>query len=287
MRQKKLLLVLFFALASGGLAAFLALGYLRTSATPLMAAQAAEGKVAVAARDLALGSVLRNEDVRLVDWPTTALPAGYASSAAQLVGRGVITSVAANEPLLSSKLADKEAGGGLPIVIPEGMRAVSVKVDEVIAVAGFVTAGTRVDVVVSMPGRGDNEQPTSRVILQNVQALAAGQTIQRDAEGKPQTVTVITLLVSPEDAETLTLAATEGKIQLALRNTLDMGSVETRGARVSNLTRSAAPAAARPGAATREVRVRATTTAPAAREGTVVETIRGGQRTLSTFAPGN
>ena len=287
MRQKKLTLVLVLALASGGLAAFLALGYLRDRPTPLMAAVPGDGKVAVAARSLAAGSVLRNEDIRLVDWPSSALPEGYASNPAQLVGRGVISALTANEPLLTSKLADKEAGGGLPIVIPEGMRAVSVRVDEVVGVAGFVLSGTRVDVLVTMPGGGE-QQASSQVILQNVQALAAGQTYQRDAEGKPQSVTVITLLVSPDDAETLALAANQGKIQLALRNTLDIAEIRTRGAKLSSLTRTAATAAPR-ATATREVRVRAATTrsAPVQSSGTVVETIRGGERTLSTFAPGN
>src|SRR5439155_16731747 len=115
----------------------------------------------------------------------------------------------------------KDAGGGLPIIIRDGMRAMSVRVDEVIGVAGFVLPGTHVDVLLSLD-KGDNRsQSITRTILQNVQILAAGQSVTRDKEGKPQTVSVVTLLVSPEDAELLVLATKEGRLQLALRNTLD------------------------------------------------------------------
>src|SRR5690606_16244523 len=154
------------------------------------------------------------------------LPVGYYGSSAEVIGRGLITPVAANEPLMATKLADIESGGGLPIVIPEGMRALSVRVDEVIGVAGFVLPGTRVDVLLTItPPTGTNQIPVTRIILQTIQTLASGQTIQRDADGTPQTVSVVTLLVSPDQAERLALASTEGRIQLALRNTLDMASV--------------------------------------------------------------
>jgi pilus assembly protein CpaB len=127
----------------------------------------------------------------------------------------------------------------LPIVIPEGMRAVSVKVDEVIGVAGFVLPGTRVDVLVTLNPSAEPELAATRVILQNVQTLAAGQTIQRDQDGTPQTVTVITLLVTPDQAQKLTLASTKGRIQLALRNTLDMEEVDTTAIRAGNLIQKA------------------------------------------------
>lgn len=288
MKQKRLLIVLLLAVVTGLSAAYLSVQYMGQSAAPGTAAQARTSQLAVAARDLPLGTVLRAEDVRLIEWSGGALPAGYANSAATVVGRGVITPVAMNEPLLTAKLADKAAGGGLPIVIPEGMRAVSVKVDEVIGVAGFVTPGTRVDVLVTMAIGTDQQTSITRLILQNIQALAAGQTVQRDVEGKPQTVTVITLLVTPEQAERLTLAATNGRIQLALRNTLDATEARTPGMQAATLlgggTRAAPPVV-------RPVQVRSTTRRPATRSaprqtGTVVETIRGGERTLSTFSSG-
>jgi pilus assembly protein CpaB len=289
MKQRRLLIVLLLALVCGVGAAYLSITYLGQSATPLTTTPAgATNQLAVAARDMPLGAVLRAEDVRMIPWSGGALPAGYANAAATVVGRGLITPVAMNEPLLATKLADKEAGGGLSIVIPEGMRAVSVKVDEVIAVAGFVTPGTRVDVLVTMSPGIQQQTNVTRVILQNIQVLAAGQTVQRDLEGKPQTVTVITLLVTPEQAERLTLASNEGRIQLALRNTLDVTETTTSGMQAATLVgdvRAGAPAprAVSVGAST-GVRPRARS---APREtGTVVETFRGGQRTLSTFSSG-
>jgi pilus assembly protein CpaB len=273
MNRKRLMIVLAMAVATGGLAGWLALGYLQQPATAALAPpQRSLIQLAVASRDLPLGSILQPEDVKLLDWPAEVLPMGYAASAGDLAGRGLITPVSANEPILSSKLADREGGGGLPILIPEGMRAISVRVDEVIQVAGFVTAGTRVDVLLTFSLDGPTQ---TRTILQNIQALAAGQTIERDVEGKPQTVSVITLLVTPEQAERLALAANEGRIQLALRNLMDGEEIFTGGARLSNLME--APRTTATG--TRRVSV----PAQPRPQPTVVETLRGGERSLRTF----
>jgi pilus assembly protein CpaB len=156
------------------------------------------------------------------------------------------------------------------------MRAVSVKVDEVIGVAGFVLPGTRVDVLVTLTPSADRDEAATRVILQNVQALASGQTIQRNANGEPQTATVITLLVTPEQAEKLTLGATEGQIQLALRNTLDMAEVETEGIKAATLVRTAAPP--QPAAQSSARAPRRTSSG-----GTSVITYNGAERTVTTF----
>ena len=127
-----------------------------------------------------------------------------------------------NEPILPMKLASKEAGAGLPPAIPPGLRAVSVRVNEVIGVAGYVLPGTHVDVVATVSPTDKHGDMTSKVVLTNVQVLAAGTKIERDTDkDKPMPVSVVTLLVNPEEAERLTLASTEGKIQLALRNPLD------------------------------------------------------------------
>jgi pilus assembly protein CpaB len=139
--------------------------------------------------------------------------------------RALITAVAENEPILDSKLAPIQAGAGLSATIPEGMRALSVAVTDVVAVAGFVTPGTMVDVLVTGAITGSSQQGgtgnITRTILENVRVLAANQKIEQDRDGKPQTVQVITLLVTPEDASKLAMASTEGHIQLALRNTID------------------------------------------------------------------
>jgi pilus assembly protein CpaB len=176
----------------------------------------------VAYQAMQLGTRLDASNLRVIDWPDDQPLAGSFSRIEDCVGRALITPVAENEPILEAKLAPKAAGAGLPATIPEGMRALSVAVNDVVGVAGFVIPGTMVDVLVTgpMPGSGSDNNIT-RTILENVRVLAAGQKVEQDREGKPQTVPVITLLVSPEDADKLTMASTEGKIQLALRNTID------------------------------------------------------------------
>jgi pilus assembly protein CpaB len=275
MRTSRLPLILLLAVLTGSAAGYLALGQVRQGALPAAAMQDGRGQVrlAVVARDLPLGSVLAAEDIRLVEWPGEVLPLGYSGSAEELVGRGLLADIRANEPILVEKLADRDGGGGMPILIPQGMRAVSVRVDEVVQVAGFVTAKTRVDVLVTLDA-GDGGSAVTRLILQNVPVLAAGQTVERDREGTPVTVSVITLLVSPEDAERLTLAATQGRIQLALRSMMDMGEVTTNGARLSGLVQAPRQATA----PTRTVRVEASQG-----DATIVETFRGGVRTLTRF----
>ncbi len=148
--------------------------------------------------------------------------AGMFTRIEDCANRALITPVAENELIIESKLSPKEAGAGLPATIPEGMRALSVAVNEVVGVAGFVIPGTMVDVLVTGSVVGSRDQNNiTRTILENVRVLAAGQKIEQDREGKPQTVPVITLLVTPADAAKLAMASTEGKIQLALRNTID------------------------------------------------------------------
>jgi len=274
MRQRRLWVIMLLALGSGGLADFFALRYLREQTPRLIAAETPRAKVAIAAHDMTLGTILSAEDVKLIDWPEDALPPGYVSTADEIVGRGLISPVRANEVLLETKLAVKDAGGGLAISVPEGMRAVSVRVDEVIGVAGFVLPATRVDVMVTLPPKPPRSETMTQVFLQNLLVLAAGQLVQQDAEGKPVIVAVITLLVAPEQGELLVLGANEGKIQLALRNTLDLDDIETRGAQVSDLLRTR-PRQPR-GPSTPRVAARGDTS-------TVVEAYKGGVRTLIKF----
>src|SRR3989442_7737202 len=238
MRQHRMGIVFFLAMTSGGLAAYLKLRYLRDQKA-LIAAEPKGASVIVAARDLSVGTIVRAADVRVVRWPGIATRLGYLGPVEAVVGRGVITPVRANEPLLDGKLADRAAGGGLSVSIPEGMRAVSVKVDEVIGVAGFVLPGTRVDVVVTLPPRAGGNEATAQGILQNIPALAAGESTQPDAQGKPHGFTMITLLVTPEQSRALILQSNQWRIQLALRNTLDLAMVETSGARAASLLRMA------------------------------------------------
>ncbi len=274
MRTLRPWLILILALTTGGAAGVLALRYLRQY-TPSLEAETRAGYVVVATRELQVGSVLNPGDVRLVEWPGTMMPAGYLAAAEAAVGRGIITTVQENEPLLESKLAPTGTGGGLPVLIAEGMRAVSVKVDEVVGVSGFVLPGTRVDVLLTM--NASSGEPTTEVLLQKVRTLAAGQSVQRDRDGKPRTVPVITLLVTPEQAETLALASNQGRIQLALRNALDTVITSTPGARMGGLLgRPSAPTG--PTASRRSILVR-----PTGRDSTVVEVYKGGARSLLKF----
>jgi pilus assembly protein CpaB len=273
MKNTRVWITLSGGLASGLLAGYLALVYVSEEPAPLQALEPSGTQIVVAGRELPAGTILTREDLEIVEWPGGNPPEGFISQPGEVVGRGVITKVFRNEPILMAEIALKEAGGGLPITIPEGMRAISVEVDEVIGVAGFVLPGTRVDVLATvMPGTNRSETMT-RIILQNVPVLTADQSYQTDPSGEPVLVTVVTLLVPPDEAEILTLAATEGKIQLALRNTLDVDSVRTRGMRINTLVQGvprpepqvATPAAAQPP------------------ESTVVETYKGGTRTLVKF----
>lgn len=278
MRVSRYWLVLIGAAVSGLLAGYVALAYVSEGPAPLEAATTSRTAL-VANRDLPAGSIVRREDVKSVSWPGSAVPQGLATQPGDVVGRGLITEVRENEPLLEWKLAHRDGGGGLPITIPDGMRAVSVRVDEVVGVAGFVLPGTRVDVLATVVPGTDRTQTTTRIILQNVRTLAADQQHQQDIDGEPKYVTVVTLLLTPEQAEVLTLAATEGRIQLALRNTLDSREVATTGQRIRSLV--AGPERPRP--SSRRASPSAAVRAPQA---PVIESYEGGQRTLLRFERG-
>jgi pilus assembly protein CpaB len=271
------LVLLFVAIAAGGAAAWLALGYLRRQAQPLLNVAASPGHAVVAARDLPVGTIIQAEDIRLVDWPGDAIPPGMQNVPEDVIGRGLITGLRLNEPILESEMAPKGVGGGLKTLITEGMRALSIRVDDVVGVSGFVVPGTRVDVLLTTSTGTPTNEPTTRAILQNIQALAAGQTIQLDPQGKPMQVPVITVLVSPEQAETLALASSQGRIQLTLRNALDTLVVKTPGARASTLMalgRGPAPV----GTGYRRVATPRPTT-----ETTIIEGFRGAERTVTRF----
>ena len=242
MARIRVFIVLALAVAAGGTFAYGTYQYIQsvpknaavTSSIPTSA-------VIVAANDLQIGAELKQEDLRAIQWPSNAVPAGAFGKPEDLIGRGLIMPVMTNEPFMPSKLAAKDAGAGLPPVIPEGQRALSVRVNDVVGVAGYVLPGTRVDVVATVNPTQQQTDITSKVILTNVQVLAAGTKIEQDEKNKPIQVSVVTLLVNPDEAERLTLASTEGKIQLALRNPLDKSAPTTHGIRPAGLMGSGAP----------------------------------------------
>jgi pilus assembly protein CpaB len=203
-------------------------------------------QIVVAAENIPLGTRLDASKLRTIPWPAGAPVVGMFTNVGDCANRALITNVSENEPILDKKLAPVEAGGGMPATIPEGMRAVSVAVNEVVGVAGFVIPGTMVDVLVTGVQTGPTGGSITRTILEDVKVLAAGQKTEQDREGKPQTVPVITLLVTPENANKLIMASNAGKIQLALRNTIDVKAANSAPVLQSTLFATSAPVPASP-----------------------------------------
>ena len=199
------------------------------SGTPIM----------VAANDLQVGARVEERDIKIIRIPNGDMPPGAPRAKKDVIGRGVIIPISKGEFILPNRLAGENAGAGLPSLIPPGMRAVSVRVNEVVSVAGFVTPGTRVDVLLTGAPSGSDQQTTT--VLQNVEVLASGHTLERTSTGEAQNTAVITLLVTPDDAQRLTLASSEGHIQLALRNPLDIKQDEVPPSISRALYRGAAP----------------------------------------------
>jgi pilus assembly protein CpaB len=243
MNRTRLLLIGFFALALGAIVSYAVYRTLQTRT----GADAAPGvEVVVAANDIPVGSKVADGDVKLVRFPVAVLPSNIFHLKTSVVGRGAILPIARGEFFLPNKLAGENAGSGMQSLIPPGMRAVSVRVNEVIGVAGFVVPGTRVDVLLTGNPSGASDQQTTTV-LENVAVIATGQKLERNTAGEPQLTPVITLLVSPDDAQKLTLATSQGKIQLALRNPLDTKQQELNSVNTGALYKGVptpAPAAA-------------------------------------------
>lgn len=188
-------------------------------------------KVVVAAVDLPAAAALRAESLKVVDWPTASLPERAISDPARLVGRVAITDIAKGEAVLEGKLASSDAGSGLAALLPAGMRAVAVRVDDVVGVAGFVHPGDHVDVIVTMkPVEGGNAPTMSKIILQDIRVLAVGKDVsQAGRADKAVLATVATLMVDGDQSERLALAASKGQLLLALRSRIDRDEIVTNG----------------------------------------------------------
>lgn len=238
-RRTRTLLVLAVAVVLASVASFLV--YRAVVRMPVRTVEIATVHVAVAAQNLPLGTRLTKEHVKLVGWPAASPLAGSFPSVEAVLGRGLIQPVSENEPLTESRLAPIEAGAGLPPTIPPGMRALSVRVNEVIGVAGFTVPGTRVDLLVTLR---NGDQSITRAVVSNVQVLTAGTRydIEQAKDGKAMPSTVVTLMVTPMDAERIVLAQSAGSIMLVLRNPLDTAATDTPGARMASLMGNPAPA---------------------------------------------
>jgi len=224
-RQIRTLIVLTVAIVAAGLASFGV--YKALSQMPQRGTEIPLKKAVVAATAMPVGVLVTREAVKLVDWPANSPLEGGFSNIDDVVNRGLIAPLVANEPLSENKLAPKEAGAGLPPTIKAGMRAISVRVNEVIGVAGFVVPGTHVDVVTVIQdpiGSKDNET-VSRVVVSNVEVLTAGTRYDQEEsrkDGKPIRSTVVTLMTTPRDAERIALAGSQGELLLTLRHPLDV-----------------------------------------------------------------
>lgn len=191
----------------------------------------------VASHNLEPGVMIQQSDLKTIAWPG-AIPSGILTKQTEIVGRGIIATVYEGEPMVEARLAPVGMSGGLASMIPQGMRAVAIHVNEVVGVAGFVVAGTHVDVLVSgsHSANGDTgADPVTRTILQDITVLSAGQDYKQTSDGKPTVAQVVNLLVTPQQAETLSLAGSQATVQLVLRNPLDKATTDTSGVALSSI----------------------------------------------------
>ena len=241
MNRRLLTILLISFLIAGGCAllVYRVVGNRVVAARPVVTTQ-----VVAAAADMKLGTILTPANLTTVEFKG-AIPKDAILKTDDALGRGVISDLYQGEPILNSRLAPKGSGGGLAATIPPGMRACAIKVDQVVGVSGFVIPGMHVDVLASgvPPDAPPSQGTITKTILQNIQVLSAGTDIQKDAEGKPQQVQVVNLLVTPEQAETLSLASNQLKIQLVLRNPTDTKVAEVATTGIGQMFGGPLPAA--------------------------------------------
>ncbi len=276
MNRSRLLMIGGLALAVGLLVSYTVYNCLRTFAGSNNNERGVP--VVMAADDIQVGTKLEAHDVHVVTLPQSAVPPGAFSATSQVLGRGAILPVSKGEFILPSKLAAVNAGTGLPSMIPQGMRAVSVRVNDVVSVAGFVQPGTHVDVLATGQGGGNDRQTTT--VLENVLVLAVGKSLDRNPLADAQTAPVITLAVSPDDAQKLALVSQEGRIQLSLRNPMDTRKGGIGATRTSSLYLGEKPVATEPKPKAHRVVAKGPAPPPAPYQ---VEMIRGSKRDETKF----
>jgi pilus assembly protein CpaB len=235
--------------------------------------------VVAAAVALQPGTPITAENLTLINWPDNVALDGLIEKKEDVTGRVLMYSVAANDPVLRRDLASSTSFG-LSAKIPDGMRATAVKTNEVLNIAGFIFPGSRVDVLVTLHGENNGASTMTRTVLQNVQVLSTGTKMDPDPNGKPENVTIITLLVTPEESEKLALAENQGTIQFVLRNGGDSASTNTPAIGIAELTGAPKPLAPEP---TRTKRVAAAAAVKPPTNSYLVETLANGKITVSKF----
>lgn len=207
----------------------------RVAASPTARLAAPSNRLPVAVHDLQIGALIQDSDLEDQNW-AGPLPEQAIKTRQDLVGRGVLSTIYKAEPITEPRLAPKGAGAGLAATIPVGKRAVALRVNEVIGLAGYVLPGMRVDVLIAGSVPGDEGAGTRcKTVLQNIEVLSAGQKIEKSPDGKPESAEVVNLLVTPDQAEVLNLASSETKVQLVLRNPLDTQEQTTHGTNIATL----------------------------------------------------
>jgi len=224
MDVRRLALALAVALAVSALATYVIYHKMRANQA---AQQPVNTKIVAAKNPLQAGAALTSDNVTLIDWPANVPLTGSFSKPEDVVGRSLIYPVSPRQPLMERDLAVAGSGIGLTVKIPEGMRAVSVKSDPITGVAGFLYPGSHVDVLITYRPEGSTA-PVTQTIMQNIEVLTAGQRIEPDPQGKPETVNVVTMLLTPEDSEKLVMAYSQGSVQFVLRNGADKVLAETK-----------------------------------------------------------
>lgn len=209
------------------IAAFMTLGYLKNASQAPVEVGMATADVVVSTQDIERGEVLAIEHIKVVEWPQNAVPEDSYGSIEQAVGQIARVPIYANDPITGTKVIDSGSRSILSMLIPPGRRAMSVKVNEVTGISGFVAPGSRIDVLLSVGSQGE-EEPRTRIVLQDIEVLAIAQNVEQ-RDNKPTVVSTVTLNLRPREAEALTLAGNEGSLQLVLRNDKDQGRIHTTG----------------------------------------------------------
>lgn len=268
---RRLMTALFVALIISGLFTF----WLSRRVAHTRAVVQPPNQYVAAARALDAGEVLKREDLSLIEWPNSHPLSGSFVKIDDVVGRAVLYPLAAGQPILDRQLAAAGSGVGLTTRIPNGMRAIALRSDEVVGVAGFLMPGTHVDVLVTYRD-ASHPDPITATVLQDAEVLAAGHQVQPDPTGKPSSVDVVTLLLSPEDAEKAVLASAQGSIHFVLRNGGDHREADATPValgQLASLPSTKTPLAGRDGGRRK----------PAAPAPWVVETLMGSKRSTASF----
>ncbi len=258
--MSKPLIPIALGLVFAAIAAFMTLGYLKGASTVVTEEVGLETRmVTVATAPIARGAILEADQLKLVEWPSSSIPEGVFFSAEDAIGKVARTSIYANDPVTRQKLLESDSRSALSVLIPRGRRAMSIKVNEVTGISGFVAPGSRVDVLLSLPGNED-EAARTRTVLQDLEVLAIAQSVEQ-RDNRPTVVNTVTLSVRPRDAEALTLAANEGSLHLSLRNDKDSANVYSVGTSIDQLIG----------------------TKSLSSNGPQIEVIRGAERDFATF----